>query len=111
MSISSPYFSSSIRQASSNTFSARSLPAKDGGVQRPMSSSRTNRRLSWEMAVPARCRTNSWVNTRLTSQNMKFTKLCSSVEPCPTLTRFPKCDLLSGRTRVTLGLSPGPKDL
>ena len=35
------------------------------------------------MAVPALCRTSSWVNTLLTSAKKKLATACSKIDPSP----------------------------
>ena len=52
------------------------------GNQNGSSSRRTKRSDSCEMATPGRCRTSSWVSTRLTLCSTKLKLRCSSTEPC-----------------------------
>ena len=72
-----------------------------------MSDSRTNRIDSCDTAVPGRCRTSSWVVTRLTLCSTKLKLACSSTEPCALERMFSRYALWSVRTRRTFGFSPG----
>ena len=75
-----------------------------------MSSSRTNRSDSCEIAVPGRCLTSSWVNTRLTLCSTKVKLACSSTEPCAIDRMFSRYLTWSVRTRWTFGFRPGSQD-
>ncbi len=72
-----------------------------------MSASRTKRSDSWEIAVPGRCLTSSWVSTRLTLCSAKLKLTCSRTEPWAWDRMFSRYLAWSLRTRTMLGFRPG----